>query len=366
MSPVSFIAATNFLSDYCDLHNVADQSHAALAAALYLPFLNGKRDIQLPIPLLSHKTGLLSAVSASGDLAWVHKSHRFDQLLTLSCDTSGIRPLLSSVFFERGIACNVVSPWLQSAFATINLALDNPRMLAHIMMGRVPKLAFLWLGGIIMRVQKDILQLGRFGVMPIELHAAAWSGTIQSFIQEPVSEPPARNGVIQRSDECRLLFLVQADGYIRVPICPWEPFDTTALEDTNMEVRVHADCKEHGLQYAGWKWYCNNGREIHQKPDITRTQPSKPQTTVHPGTCVTPNLLDEIASATATRSIFSWLRYEGYPVCEQEIRKHEWIAIYDSDDEESDCQDSDSTSSRKTSPLDVKSWMDDQLHEECI
>jgi hypothetical protein len=69
-------------------------------------------------------------------------------------------------------------------------------ILTHIVMGQVPKLAFLWLGGIIMGLQKDILQLGRFSVMLIELHAAAWSGTIQSFIQEPVSEHSILNGAI--------------------------------------------------------------------------------------------------------------------------------------------------------------------------
>jgi hypothetical protein len=69
--------------------------------------------------------------------------------------------------------------------------------------------------------------------------------------------------------------LAQADGFTRVPICPWRPFGATALEDSNVEVCVYADRKEHGLQNAGWKWHCNSGREIYQKSAIARTEPSK-------------------------------------------------------------------------------------------
>jgi hypothetical protein len=289
----------------------------------------------------------------------MHQSDRIDQLLTLSCNTSGIKALLASVFFEPGIACNSVSPWLQSAFAVIDTVLENSRIFVQILIRRVPRLAFLWIGGIIMGLQKSILQFARYGVMPIELHAAAWSGTIQSFIQEPISEHLTLDA-IRRSDECRLLFLTQADGYTRKPICPWAPCGVTALQDTDIEVRIHADCKNHGLQYAGWKWRCNNGQEIHQKPDVTYytyTQLSKQQATtpVH-RICVAPNLSDEIASTTATRSIFSWLRPEGYPHCEQEIAKHEWIAMYDSD-EDFDYADKDSVSDCKTSNLKVESWI---------
>ena len=44
-------------------------------------------------------------------------------------------------------------------------------------MNRAPNLAFLWLGGIIMGAHEEIMQVCRFGLMTIDLHAAVWSGT---------------------------------------------------------------------------------------------------------------------------------------------------------------------------------------------
>lgn len=41
-------------------------------------------------------------------------------------------------------------------------------------------------------------------------------------------------------------------------------------------------------------------------------------------------------SEVATRSIFSWLRSTGYPPNEAAIRKHPWLDIEDSEDEEDD------------------------------
>ncbi|KAK2745517.1 hypothetical protein FQN57_003642 [Myotisia sp. PD_48] len=48
-SAISSAMALRFLSDYCKLHNVTDQSIAALSAVIYLPERNGK-PVQLPIP----------------------------------------------------------------------------------------------------------------------------------------------------------------------------------------------------------------------------------------------------------------------------------------------------------------------------
>jgi hypothetical protein len=56
-------------------------------------------------------------------------------------------------------------------------------------------------------IHKRVLQDGRFGLIPTEPHAAMWSGTIQSFMQEPVH--PAADNHILRSDECRLLYLAR-------------------------------------------------------------------------------------------------------------------------------------------------------------
>ncbi|QSS59432.1 hypothetical protein I7I51_08867 [Histoplasma capsulatum] len=322
---ISAATAFRFLSDYCALHDIIDQSYAALSAVLFLPLLHGSRkDIVLPRPNFSHrwkpKVGL-SKGNLQLDLAWVQEVHHLDKLLTLSCNTRGIHSLLSSVFYEPGIACNVVSPWLQSIFAVINSVEDN-RILTHMLMSRVPHLAFIWLGGAIMDIQKDILRDGQFGLIPTEVHAAVWSGTIQSFMQEPIH--PAANDSILRSDECRLLYLTQEEHHTSWPVCQWMPFGATALKDTEIDVRLHANCTGHGLQYAGWKWTCRNGREVYQvsKPALAPTCP--PAEPVMPNITISYEALDhreESASENATRSIFGWLRVEGYPPGEKKIHE---------------------------------------------
>ncbi|RAK99302.1 uncharacterized protein BO80DRAFT_410522 [Aspergillus ibericus CBS 121593] len=322
---VSTATAFRFLSDYCALHDIVDQGYAALSAVLFLPLLRDSgKNIVLPRPIFLHE--LKRKVGASEckvqlDLSWVQEAHYLDKLLTLSCNTSGIRSLLFSVFYEPGIACNVVSPWLQSIFAVIN-SVEDKRILTHMLMNRVPHLAFFWLRGAILDIQKEVLQHGQFGLIPTELHAAVWSGTMQSFLQEPVH--PAANNSIQRSDECRILYLTQEEHHPRWPILPWRPFGATALKDTEIDVRLHANCTGQGLLYAGWKWMCRNGRVVHQSfeaalaPTLPLAEPELPNVTI------SYEALDhgeESASQNATRSIFGWLRVDGYPPDEKRIHE---------------------------------------------
>lgn len=359
---ISVATAFRFLSDYCALHDIVDQGYAALSAVLFLPLLHGSRkDIVLPGPRFSHgrrfKVGL-SKCKVQHDLDWVQEVHHLDKLLTLSCNTRGIRSLLSSVFYEPGIACNVVSPWLQSMFAVLNSVEDN-RILAHMLMSRVPHLAFFWLGGAIMGIHKDVLRDGQFGLIPTEPHAAAWSGTMQSFMQEPIH--PAANESILRSDECRLLYLTQEEHHTSWPVCQWTPFGTTALKDTEIDVRLHANCTVHGLQYAGWKWTCRNGSVVYQMAEPALTPAFSPAEPVVPNITINYEALDhgeESASENATRSIFSWLRVEGYPPNEKKI--HEWINIDDSDDELS--MDKDSEKSDETLRTNVEDWIDHNVY----
>lgn len=173
----------------------------------------------------------------------------------------GVRSLLASVFYESGIACNVVNPWLQSIFAVLDSVTDD-RILAYIMMSRVPHIAPLWLGGIIMGIQKGILEEARNGLLPFEIHAAVWSGTFLSFMQEPVARYPMTNGSILRSDECRLLYLTQGESHTRFPMGRWVLFGATAVEDTDIDVRSHGKCSGHGLRYGGFKWACRNGKVV--------------------------------------------------------------------------------------------------------
>ena len=349
---VSFTAACLFLNRFCLRHNIMDQSHAALAAVLLLPCFGKNRafQFQLPHPKLDNReqaSGIaISQQSFSPKYQEYdrHKEGHLDRLLTLSCNTRAIRPMLLSSFYEPSVNCNLVAPWLQGATAAIDaMAHGKPHILGRMLMEREPSVAFLWVGATILRLQETLLKDVRHGQIPADLHSAVWSGTVQSFLQQPVSSPLVTNGYISRADECRLLFLSHSDQYARVPICQWRPFGVTAVGDVDLEVRIHAECGNHWLQYRGFSWDCADGISRFQSPGlVTEYCPS-------PCRASTKSLVDkrrisivydglnrekEVVSENATRSIFGWLRFDGYARHEKDLWHHKWFDVPDSDEDE--------------------------------
>jgi hypothetical protein len=365
----SFSDACSYLNRFCELHNIIDQSHAALAAVLLFPSMGGHQTLQLPAPLVSNgKQSLeLPFTRYDGQLQhdWIHQGHHLDKFLTLSCNTRGIRPMLLGIFYEPSVECNAVTPWLQGALGAIDhLAGNNPYVMGRMCMERAPKVAYLWLGITILGLQKKLLQDVRFGLIPIELHAAAWSGTVQSFIQEPVSHPLVVHGHVTRADECRLLFLSQTDHHARVPVCQWKPFGATPIDDVDVEVRVHAECEAHGLQYQGFFWDCiDNGLEFPSSGEAVIHNPrNRSPTQELNGAGQIPifyGALDrekEVISENATRSILGWLRVEGHARHETDIWKHEWFDMSDSDEEDVGWDEVRSDDEPKP-PSRVESWI---------
>lgn len=79
-----------------------------------------------------------------------------------------------------------------------------------------------------------------------------------SGLSNPSTRLAIGHGHGTRVDECRLLFLSQSSHHTRFPVCQWRPFDVTPVEDVDIEVRVHAECEGHELQYQGFSWDCTN------------------------------------------------------------------------------------------------------------
>ncbi|KAL4915258.1 hypothetical protein BDW62DRAFT_219460 [Aspergillus aurantiobrunneus] len=331
---VSVTTAFGFLSDY------------SLSAVLFLPLLHGNRKGVVP----------------QGQI-WV--ASRCSRCAKKGYQGAEYVPCCQVFFYQPDVACNLVSPWLQSIFAVINpIAVEDDTILAYLLMSRVPHLAFLWLGGIIMNIHKEVLRGSQFGLIPTEPHAAAWSGTMQSFMQEPIH--PVTNEFILRADECRLLYLIQEECHTRWPMCQWTPFGSTAVKDTEIEVRLHGKRTGHGhgIQYSGWKWTCQNGQVVYHmsEPAPVPTPPAAPPTVMVDTIISYASLDDEeqCASENATRSIFGWLRVEGHPPNEKKL--HEWIKIDDPDEdpENEPLPDKDSGKSHEAAALrtNVEDWID--------
>ncbi|KAH6621496.1 hypothetical protein B0J18DRAFT_481102 [Chaetomium sp. MPI-SDFR-AT-0129] len=382
---LSFSEALRFLETFCVRRNIVDQSQAALAAVLLFPSMGTSRKLQLPAfttnrldgptrpdpPIPQHQGPDLNFGSRDSR---VYRGDVLDRLITVSCHIKGIEPMLLSGFFDPSFECNAASPWLQGARAAIDaVAQDNPLVVGRMLMDRQPTVAPLWIGATILGLQKGLLRPALYGMALIDLPSAVWSGTIQSFIQQPVSDPLVRDGRVTRADQCRLLFLSRSRLHSRVPICQWRPFGGTPLEHTDIEVRAHANCKGHGLRYDGFIWDRVDGKTTYQSADGGNTHaclnPPPIKNTTGPYRvsieCGKFDIEKEFASESATRSIFGWLRFDGYAPDEKKIWTHEWFEPYECDEEDEEkCEESPKNTHRSSSH--VETWISGLEYQESL
>ncbi|KAJ5135140.1 uncharacterized protein N7515_004418 [Penicillium bovifimosum] len=248
--PPSSDVALEYLARFCSRHRLYGQCSVALVAALYIPLISGD-SISLPVPESALQHGPSSLSQKSSNLVKEY-SKSLSRYMMLSCNAWGMRSLISSTFFNPKVECNLASAWLNPIFAVTTPLIqgEKPLTLAKVLAYRQPRLASLWLGAIIVGLANSTIRNIRIGLTATELNAAAWTGTLQSFI---TMEPGCNDGqMIRREDECRLLFITACDGYTRIPIQPWKPFGETRLLDTELAVQQHAACRCHCLKYEAW------------------------------------------------------------------------------------------------------------------
>ena len=336
--------------------------YSALAACLYFPFLRN-RTATFPFfkPYSKAEFGFSIFTELSPFIKFrcdvvFGEGSLLSYYTILSCNVWGMQALFCNIFFDFEISCNVVSPWLKPIFKIINFIVKDDRyeILIMIIDKRQFKFATLWLNVIIVGVKKPILQTIHFGLSTMKLHAAAWTATVQSFIELEPSAPSVINeNKIRRSDECRLLYITDCDGHSRMPVCPWKSFGTTSLCYTEIEVRQHAKCIEHCLQYVSWRW--NSVDDMISEDEGFNVNADYCLTSAAMNNLISTRSLRvrtptfEILSKLATQSIFSWLWINDYASDENNIYKHEWLNLEESDDEQ--IEDDSSTWEQLASPL---------------
>jgi hypothetical protein len=363
--------ALQYLSDFCTLHRIYGQCFAALSATLLIPYHAGIAQLLLPKPHFwpSPHNFLTPAASCN----FQEQGELLPFYMSLSCNIRGVRSLLHGSFFEPTVSCNLVSSWFEGAFEIIDTIVRKREYsrLAVVMGKRQPKIAAVWLGAIILGMESRILSPVRAGMFAVDMLSAAWTCTVHSFIGPRQLIPSDyHNAKISRSDECRLLYLAEAEDHARVPVCPWEPFGDTDLSDTDIEVREHANCRgQHCLQYEDWTWDLQDGgqsaadRGFLANENFADTNDSADKLPFEP-----PQYRDErfavseSLSANATRSIFGWLRSTGYPLREREMRRHSWLDVNDDDDDDDDDDEEseeiiESFSSESKQASNVEKWL---------
>lgn len=330
--------ALDYLSEYVAMYGVDDQSRAALSAVLCLPFaIRFRSRVTLTAPSVTTRVPRPQQGKASPPLSLA----QVDKLLALSCNTRGVEALLLSCFFDPSVPCNLVSPYQQGIFAALDKISHDSHLLLHTLLRSSPRVGFLWVGAAVIGAHTSLLEEVRDGYLETDLLSAAWTGTIQTFMQLPVSAT-TQSGRIRREDECRLAYLASKDFQKNMPFTPWKPFGSVKLKDAELEVQIHAGCRGHGLRYKGWAWDCwEDGRAISvmQQPPVLNHADQQPVSVVPDPSVEVPydmlNLEDNSASGTATLNIFMWLRRAGFAATERHIRRHEWLCeVFDDEEEE--------------------------------
>ncbi|KAM5350003.1 hypothetical protein ACJ41O_006508 [Fusarium nematophilum] len=202
---------------------------------------------------------------------------------------------------------------------------------------------FFWLGAVIGGLHKGFLKdvRGLFGLNRIDLDEAAWTGTVLSFVQDPVPHQQESATSISREDEFTLAFLAQGMSRYRFPpIDPYPPPGSTAINDLDLDVRLHTACPGgHGLKFSNITWSCTGGRKQVQEAATLATVVCPPPTSSSPTAAIPVDYTwldpDRDISELTKRNIFMWMReMDNFPINEREIYQHEWFGEGDSDDDE--------------------------------
>uniref|UniRef100_A0A093V8R0 Ectonucleotide pyrophosphatase/phosphodiesterase family member 6 n=1 Tax=Talaromyces marneffei PM1 TaxID=1077442 RepID=A0A093V8R0_TALMA len=330
----SFHTALEYVTRFCNYYGFYDQFSAALAAALYIPLLGG-RTVLLPIlkDPTKERRSMLAIPADSCSNSFSEHSEFLPYYMTLSCNTFGIRSLLCSTFFNVNVECNLVA-WLEPCFAIIDPLIEREEStkLVALLGNRQPNVAALWLGAIIVGISKSVIRDIRIGLIALDLHAAAWTFTTESFIT--ISPGKAEEKSISREDESRLLFILGSEGHTRPPRSPWKPFGKTSLEETELEIQNHANCNCHCLEYLSWQWESSDGKTL-EDTGLNRFPIETCNTKIGLNNPQEASIFNksESLSEIATRGIFEWLRSNGYPASESFIRQHSWFDIGSSEGE---------------------------------
>lgn len=173
----------------------------------------------------------------------------------------------SNILFGRDVGCNVCGAWLQGTFAFLDdKARRDPLALLRTLTKRDPPLAFLWLGAFITGASTRCLEEARMGWWKVDLSAAAWTGTHMSFIQEVIPKASPNTREISRANECRMIYLAHGPDHAAPPLFPFPPFGSTAIDDTDLDVRRHVGCwAAHALEYSSFSWDCRGGKKVEQE-----------------------------------------------------------------------------------------------------
>lgn len=160
-----------------------------------------------------------------------------DCYITLSCARDGIRSILCSDFFDPRIPCNLAGSYLCGASKALrSIKRDATQFIAGIRSLR-SHTSPLWMAAIWSGSFESVLDSIHGGLWPVKLPVAAWTGTIQSYVQAPIHLPSMSGNRITRAEEYALTFHVRDDATL--PLAPYAPFGETCIPNISLDIHPH-------------------------------------------------------------------------------------------------------------------------------
>ncbi len=275
-APSSF-EAMEYLVEFIDLYELGPEQPwdnarqkliapctAGFLAALALPFYNmNDLEPQLPVASLERPTTSRPKVSTRRDIEQYYNDLLY--YMTLSLNPRAVGSMVWSIFWQPGIQCNLVSPWLGSILKVIKPLLQARDLsgLAKVFMLRRPKISFMWLGIFLLgdptmldRIERYLTQLEerRFhGSLAVpDSTVASWTGSPQSFWDEEESTTVKNWSEVSRADVLRRRQILRLQDD-RWRLFSWEPFGPIARKNIEPELLEQFETP-YLRQYSHWTW----------------------------------------------------------------------------------------------------------------
>ncbi|KAJ5594846.1 uncharacterized protein N7459_001054, partial [Penicillium hispanicum] len=334
--PLSSKKAFEVLAEFALSHQLGSQFSIALATALTIPlhrYYTLTARLPFPKPMCGKKSS--HSVEAMPPM-WLRLMEELPYYMTLSCNPELMMSILCGSFWEPGVPCNLVSPWLHPVLNEVLGGLPiksghDQEVLGLMCAIRRPSIIISGLG-------PTILEMVKMGMPPLDHNGFAWTGCPQSFMDISGSGPYTSEtpSFIMRQDVWRLLHLPTIENddlnFRHRPFAPWAPCGKSPTKNSALRVMSHLECPRHEYQYDYWNWELEDGAVIKDygfSRDLSTSQPKS--------LCALPSVeastsfkemdfdVDQKASQNASWDIFHWLFVNGEGVPPEEIYHDDWI-----------------------------------------
>ncbi|RAL04240.1 uncharacterized protein BO80DRAFT_400647 [Aspergillus ibericus CBS 121593] len=248
--------AFDILLDFCVSEGLEGELIIGLAAVLFLTSRNAPSPKFAP-PILN--LGIPRS-STKKELVWHQLFQSIDKCMFLSCTQDALDSVLCSVFFDPSIPCNLMG----AASLGVRKALSKGgevdlQQLLNAITNIKPQLSILWAGVLCSHQATSFLKLTFRNLPPINLAAALWTNTAQSFLQIAYESSDVPEPITPRANEFQTSYFCRS--VISVPWSPAPPFGATPISNLSLEVRAHL---AHIHIPRSWRIYWNltSGKQV--------------------------------------------------------------------------------------------------------